>query len=96
LRGEREKKIEGERVSSEKMGDGKTAKACSRFGHERSEVARRAEGAGGAPESTWKMVSHEGTKTRRRDVECWMGLGCGREGLGAWKDAGTVGQWIEF
>jgi hypothetical protein len=34
------------------------------------EVARRAEGAGGAPESTWKMVSHEGTKTRRRDVEC--------------------------
>jgi hypothetical protein len=30
----------------------KTAKACSRFGHERSEVARRAEGAGGAPEST--------------------------------------------
>jgi hypothetical protein len=49
-----------------KMEDGKTAKACSRFGHERSEVARRAEGAGGAPESTWEMVSHEGTKTRRR------------------------------
>jgi hypothetical protein len=33
----------------------KTAKACSRFGRERSEVARRAEGAGGAPESTWEV-----------------------------------------
>jgi hypothetical protein len=33
---------------------GKTVKACSRFRHERSEVARRAEGAGGAPESTSK------------------------------------------
>jgi len=32
------------------------------------EVARRAEGAGGAPESTWEIVSHEGTKTRRREV----------------------------
>jgi hypothetical protein len=33
------------------------------------EVARRAEGAGGATESTWEMVSHEGTKTRRMGDE---------------------------
>ncbi len=45
----------------------KTAKACSRFGHERSEVARRAEGAGGAPEST---VAREWLVSRKTAKAC--------------------------
>ncbi len=30
------------------------------------------------------------------DVECWMGLGYCREGLGAWKDAATEGWILEM
>ena len=66
--------------------DGKTAKACSRFGHERSEVARRAEGAGGSPESTWEMVSHEGTKARRHEG--------GKMGDRRWGGILNFGFWI--
>ncbi|MCX6845852.1 MAG: hypothetical protein NTU84_04695, partial [Verrucomicrobia bacterium] len=39
----------------------KTAKACSRFGQERSDVARRAERAGGARESKEATSSKAGT-----------------------------------
>ena len=74
-------------------------------------MARRAEGAGGAPESTWEIVSHEGTKTRRRDVGCaWdavgRGLALGKtpprwgngsnfEGLGG-EDASATGGEMKF
>ncbi len=48
---------------------GKTAKACSRFGHERSEVARRAEGAGGAPESIVVRKAEENVQRRTSNAE---------------------------
>ncbi|TAE89004.1 MAG: hypothetical protein EAZ81_13240 [Verrucomicrobia bacterium] len=73
-------------AAGEEIEDGKTAKACSRFGHERSEVARRAEGAGGAPESTWEMVSHEGTKARRHEG--------GKMGDRRWGGILNFGFWI--
>jgi hypothetical protein len=65
-------------------------------------VARRAEGAGGEPESTWKMVSHEGTKTRRRGdgifhFGFWIFFEEGEEFLfKAWMVVGTALGWVDM